>query len=241
MSFDKSYIVIHFDSLTGTPLKWHSVKRQTVRLCVNDAFDRMIPQDILEKNYWTALGSANVLEGEGVKLTNGESYRYQVLSVGAPHPHMKDVEDAKFVVRDCYPKIWEILEPELGRQFTFLLRGPPGIGKSLAFATGYLLYQLRKTMMNGIDLLLTPPSPRCPHHVTITSCMPPPSPRCHRHLHAVTLTTLPSPPACRHPHHVCHHHLHAATLTTLSSPPACRHPHHVVITTCMPPRCRLVI
>lgn len=134
-----------------TPLKWHSVKRQTVRLFVNDTCDQMIPEATLGKNYWAALGSAKVLEGEGVKLTNGESYRYQVLSVAARSPYLEDLEDATFVVRDCYPKIWEILEPELGRQFKFLLRGSPGIGKSVAFARGYLLYQLRKTMMNDTD------------------------------------------------------------------------------------------
>ena len=140
-----------------------------------------------------------------MELTNGESYKYQVLRVGARTPYLDDLEDAKFVVRDSYPKIWDILEPELGRQFKLLLRGPPGIGKSVAFSTGHLLYKLRKIMMNGMDLLLPPPSPRCHHHLHVvtfttltsplvtTTCMSSPAPHCHDHLHVTTFTTLTSP------------------------------------------------
>ena len=137
---------------------------------MNDKWIPNISKQTPEAEYWTALGITKVLQGEGVKLTNGESYNYQVLSVPARNPNNRyDLEDAKFVVRDCYPKVWKILEPQLGRPFSLLIRGAPGIGKSLALAKGFLLYKFRQTMMNGNKLNIDP-----------------------------TLTTLSSLSTCRH-------------------------------------------
>ncbi len=109
----------------------------------------LVPQ---HREYWRALGDARIVKGEGVVKACGDPYEYEVLDIGAGNPFMNDIEEhTKIIIRDVYHKVWKKVDQELGKKYNLLVRGPPGIGKSVAFAAGFLLYQLRQTMMDDND------------------------------------------------------------------------------------------
>ena len=127
---------------------------------VPDVAIRSYTQGVLHvehNEYWQALPSATITKGEGVFKECGDPYQYQVLEIDARNPFImndnnNDNNKTKIIIRpDIYPKIWEKVNQNLGKQFNLLVRGPPGIGKSVAFAAGYLLYQIRQTMMDDND------------------------------------------------------------------------------------------